>query len=104
MTINKSNWKNIGHITMALFILVSIGAFIAFTYSEMTNLGNLGVTFVTIYPYQPYAIVLAICGIISAVISIGSYVASKYLLVELISLSIVTTRKRKISQVTSWLN
>ena len=77
MTINKSNWKNIGHLTMVLFILLSIGAFIAFTYSEIAILGNLGVFHITVYPYQPYAIALAICSIISAVISIGSYASSK---------------------------
>ena len=80
MTINKSTWRNIGHITMAVCVVMSIGTYIAFSYSQIVPFGNLAATWYTAYPYQSYAIAIGVCGIISGVISIGSYVAPKYLL------------------------
>jgi hypothetical protein len=78
-SMNKSTWKNIRQITMALFFVLLVIAYTAFTYSEIIVQGNLAATYYIAYPYQPYAIAIGVCSIISGIISIGSYLAPKYI-------------------------
>ena len=75
---NNSTWKNIGHITIALCVALSVIAYIAFTYSEIIVYGNLAATYYRAYPYQSYAIVSGVCAIILGVISTSSYLVPKY--------------------------
>ena len=76
---NKCAWKNISYATMALFVVLLVTAYVAFTYSEIIVQGNLGATYYIAYPYRSYAFAFGVCGIISGIISIGSYLAPKCL-------------------------
>jgi hypothetical protein len=77
MTTNMFDWRKVSYITLPLFVVLSIGAFFAFTYSEEAILGNLGVVHETIYPYQPYGFVFAVCCFILALRAVWLYLRSK---------------------------
>lgn len=80
---NNTVWRSIGYITTALFVMLLLFTYIASTYSETIISGNLAVTWYQTYPYQSYAVIIGVCGIISGIMSVSCYLIPKYSLKHL---------------------
>lgn len=74
MSDKSDNWGIIGGIAIGICVVLAIGAYLAYYYQTVINLGSFGQ--IPRYPYREYVVPLIIGSVLSLVIGIGSGIGS----------------------------